>query len=281
MILFVIVAGLALVAASLLGGFLPLAYTLTHTRLQLYLSFAAGVILGASFFQMLPEAITLGGVSMLRWTVAGLVVLFLLERFSSFHQHEVAEHQHPADRDHAEHDPGISFASKMSTEATTLNWTAAAIGMAAHSALGGLALGSIVALDLLNDRPPGASTWGIFGATLIHKPADALTIVSLMRRSRVPRVVAHLVNLGFSLILPLSAGLLILGAESLQRIPIEPLIGPSLAFSAGTFLCVALSDLLPEIHFHSHDRLKLSIALLLGLGLMYMASMAENGHHHG
>jgi zinc and cadmium transporter len=42
----------------------------------------------------------------------------------------------------------------------------------------------------------------------------------------------------------------------------------ALAFSAGTFLCIALSDLLPELQFHSHDRLKLSLALLAGMALM-------------
>ena len=51
--------------------------------------------------------------------------------------------------------------------------------------------------------------------------------------------------------------------------------GVALAFSAGTFLCIALSDLLPELQFHSHDRLKLSLALLAGFGLMMGASAIE------
>ena len=51
---------LAVVAASLLGGLLPLASVLTHTRLQLYLSFAAGAMLGAAFFHMMPEAVRQG-----------------------------------------------------------------------------------------------------------------------------------------------------------------------------------------------------------------------------
>ena len=45
------------------------------------------------------------------------------------------------------------------------------------------------------------------------------------------------------------------------------LIGCALAFSAGLFLCIALSDLLPEVAFHSHDRGKLSAALLLGVAV--------------
>src|SRR5438067_13692 len=78
----------AIVTASLLGGALPLASVLTHTRLQLYLSFAAGAMLGAAFFHMLPEAVRLGSAGTLRWTAVGLLALFFLERFFAFHHHE-------------------------------------------------------------------------------------------------------------------------------------------------------------------------------------------------
>ena len=79
---------LAVVAVSLLGGLLPLATVLTHTRLQLYLSFAAGTMLGAAFFHMMPEAVSQGSVRALNWTAAGLLALFFLERFFAFHHHE-------------------------------------------------------------------------------------------------------------------------------------------------------------------------------------------------
>jgi zinc and cadmium transporter len=42
-------------------------------------------------------------------------------------------------------------------------------------------------------------------------------------------------------------------------------LGATLAFCAGTFLCIAGSDLLPELQFHRHDRMKPSVALLGGL----------------
>ena len=42
------------------------------------------------------------------------------------------------------------------------------------------------------------------------------------------------------------------------------LFGITLAFSAGVFLCISLSDLLPEIQFHSHDRLAMSGMLVSG-----------------
>ena len=54
----------------------------------------------------------------------------------------------------------------------------------------------------------------------------------------------------------------------------------TLAFSAGTFLCIALSDLLPELQFHAHDRLSLSVALLAGVGLMAATAAWEPGDSH-
>ena len=84
----------AVVAVSLVGGLLPLATVLTHTRLQLYLSFAAGAMLGAAFFHMMPEAVRLGSATTLNWSAAGLLALFFLERFFAFHHHEA-----PADPD--------------------------------------------------------------------------------------------------------------------------------------------------------------------------------------
>ena len=59
------------------------------------------------------------------------------------------------------------------------------------------------------------------------------------------------------------------------------IVAASLAFAAGAFICIALSDLLPEVHFHSHDRLKLTLAFLLGISLAWMMGMVEPGGLHG
>jgi hypothetical protein len=40
-------------------------------------------------------------------------------------------------------------------------------------------------------------------------------------------------------------------------------------------LFIALSDLLPEVQFHRHDRLKLFAALLAGVALMGMIALLE------
>jgi zinc and cadmium transporter len=261
-----LLAGLCVVvvAASLLGGALPLAAVLTHTRLQLYLSAAAGVMLGAAFFHMLPEAVDAGSSSTLRWSAAGLLVLFLLERFFAYHHHEAPG----SDHDHDGHHAGEAHATRHAATGRVLNWGAAAFGLAVHSLIGGVALASAVAADVASRGRPGPVAWGAFLATVMHKPADALTIVSLMLRAGSSRGRVHLVNLGFALMVPLGVVLFTAGLGSLPAESAGRLRANALAFSAGTFLCIALSDLLPELHFHAHDRLKLSLALLAGFFLM-------------
>jgi zinc and cadmium transporter len=170
--------------------------------------------------------------------------------------------------------PGASFGTK----AVKLHWGAAAFGLTLHTLLGGVALASAVAADRSTLGDLGASTWGVFLATLIHKPADALTITSLMLRAGMKKNHAHWANFGFSLMVPIGVALFFAGAEiSSDPLDTRAWTAVTLAFSAGSFLCIALSDLLPELHFHEHDRLKLSAALLAGVGIMWVAEIFHTG----
>ncbi len=273
---------LAIVVVSVLGGLLPLSRALDHTRLQVYLSFSAGVMLGASFFHMMPEAVRVGSSATIPWTAAGLLTLFFVERFFSFHHHEThdkpREARSSAGLESGAHDHG-SGDGDGSHERTGhfMPWGATALGLGFHSLVGGVALASAVFADQALYKGLGSTSLGVFLATLAHKPADALTITSLLVRGGSSRLVGHLVNLGFAMMIPLGAVLFALGVGALRPGPGVAWTACALAFSAGTFLCVALSDILPELHFHSHDRLKLSIALLLGLLLMAAASAFEPG----
>ena len=46
------------------------------------------------------------------------------------------------------------------------------------------------------------------------------------------------------------------------------------------FVCIALSDLLPEVQFHAHDRVPLSLSLLVGLLLAWCIGFFEPEHSH-
>lgn len=273
---------LAIVVVSVLGGLLPLSRALDHTRLQVYLSFSAGVMLGASFFHMMPEAVRVGTAATIPWTAAGLLTLFFVERFFSFHHHEThAESEHakaggPAGTHAHDHEAHPGHPPHAQTR-QVMPWGATAMGLAFHSLVGGVALASAVFADHALYRGLGSTSVGVFLATLAHKPADALTITALLVRGGSSRLTGHLVNLGFAMMIPLGAILFALGVGGMGHGSGIAWTAAALAFSAGTFLCVALSDILPELHFHSHDRLKLSVALLLGLLLMAASSMFEPG----
>lgn len=292
-----------IVAVSLLGGAAPLAMVLNHTRLQMYLSFSAGTMLGAAFFHMLPEAVRMGDAGTSRWAAVGLLTLFFLERFFSFHHHEsnpakslasrthpeddlsCAEvgHHHGHDHNHTHDDDRDDASAEGSSSGHPLSWGTATFGLAIHSLVGGIALASAIAADFNEQGWIGGTGWGVFLATILHKPADAMTVVSLMLHSGSSSRPAHLVNLGFALMLPLGAILFFVGVGHLPDAGTTSLTAIALAFSAGTFLCIALSDILPELQFHAHDRLKLSIALLAGFLLMVGTSaieLLESTHHH-
>jgi zinc and cadmium transporter len=272
---------LAILIVSVMGGLLPLATVLNHTRLQVYLSFSAGTMLGAAFFHMLPEAVRAGSVTTIYWAAFGLLALFFLERFFSFHQHEPrAPTSAVHDNDHGEpialHEavpcgeshPVHGHGEMTRTAMQALPWGSAAFGLIVHSLVGGVALASAVAADFTIHAGLGSAGLGVFMATLVHKPADALTITSLMLRSGSTRRSALLMNFGFGLMIPAGVVLFVLGRGGMGSSAAAAWTAAALAFSAGTFLCIALSDLLPELQFHSHDRLKLSVALLAGFALM-------------
>src|SRR5271165_6590987 len=124
---------LAIVTVSVLGGLLPLATVLNHTRLQVYLSFSAGTMLGAAFFHMMPEAVKVGSARTIPYAAVGLLTLFFLERFFSFHQHEPHErapavHRGETCAEHARHESSVD-PGRIGSESTGRPVAASASGL--------------------------------------------------------------------------------------------------------------------------------------------------------
>ena len=57
----------AVLAASLFGGYVPFLGRVSHSRLQMYLSLSAGVMLGACFFHIMPDAMEMAGAGFGWW----------------------------------------------------------------------------------------------------------------------------------------------------------------------------------------------------------------------
>lgn len=254
-------------ATALAGGVLPTLIHLTHTRLQVAVSFVGGLMLGLSLLGMLPHALHQVGSPQAAagWLLGGFLLLFFLQRFLPFHHHDVAEGS-PVE-------PCGHVHSLAERSARSLSWMGVAVGLSLHSIFDGLAMAAAMASDAHHHG--GSLGLGAALAVILHKPFGALAISTLMVAGRAARKTQVLVNVGFALVTPLGALLFFLGAGPLAHS--HPVwLGAALAFCAGTFLCIACMGLLPELQFHTHDRVKLSLALLAGIGVAVL--IARYGH---
>src|SRR3569833_405858 len=298
--LLAIYCGFVLVA-SLAGGWSPIIIRLTHTRLQVAISLVAGLMLGIALLHFLPDADehlqsldrTVG------WMLGGFLTMFFLQRFFHFHHHDLPEgdpedccqDEHPHESEHLhehddhdhhhdhDHDHGHEQVQQAHTlaekSAQQLSWVGTALGLTLHSLLDGLAMAAAVEATA---RGQGLAGFGTALAGILHKPFDAMAVTTLMTVHNSSRFARQLLNVLFSLATPLGVAVFYLGANHIAESN-EIFLGCALAFCAGTFLCIASSDLLPELQFHSHDRTKLSIALLLGVGIAILIGVIEPHEH--
>lgn len=313
----------AVIGASVLGGLLPEWIRLTHTRMQLMISFVGGIMLGIAIFHMIPHALVAatGDMDQVAWGVMlGLLATFFLLRFFHFHQHGPADfgiqaaddqaadqtaadqkaadqragdrkagdwsadqgsqqthlcsdHTHPSGHLHAPH------SNECHEREGTARWLAVFFGLALHTLTDGVAMASGIVTESAHDHGQILPGLGIFIAVLLHKPLDAVSITSLMHpfTSSSKRL---LVNIGFACMCPVGAFLFVYGSSTLGGDWSTSIAAWGLAFSAGVFLCISLSDLLPEMEFHSHSRVPLSIALLLGILAAWCIGLLEGEHAH-
>jgi zinc and cadmium transporter len=281
---------LAIVLASVFGGVMPKLVTLTHGRLQLLISYVGGLMLGISVFHLLPHAmVELGGQRIDGAMIAlmcGMVAMFLLLRMFHFHDHGTAEVPDPLGHDH-DHDGGHCGPAFVPLEVAhshgekphrELSWMGVCFGLSVHSLLDGMALGASMQAGT---HSPGV-IWvgfGTFLAILLHKPLDSVSIAVLMREGKCPSNWRLAVNLLYSLMCPLGAIVFLLGFSGWTGQHPE-VVGYTLAFAAGVFLCISLGDLLPEMEFHSHHRVQLTAALLAGIVTAWFIRMAEETGAH-
>ncbi len=275
-----------IVAASLTGGLLPWLVRLTHRRMQLMMSFVGGLMLGVALLHLLPHAVAKGVTfdTAACWALGGLLAMFLLIRVFHVHAHEhgeAAEEEHNHDHKHHGHehcDHDHAHPPELTAE-RNFSWVGLAFGLALHTIIDGLALGAAVAAE--HEAGHGWALYGVgaFLAVALHKPLDALSITSLMAAGGWSKRAALVANIVFALMCPLGAIGFVCGLGALTGDQ-DFVIGCSLAFAAGVFLCISLADLLPEVTFHSHDRFWLTAALFLGVALAIAIGFVEHKHVH-
>lgn len=234
---------------SLAGGIVMLSKKSIAEKLALFATpFAAGALLGASFFELLPESIeqTAGGVAT-RWALLGIVLFFLLEHFIHwFH------HNHSHDDNHEGPVAPLII-----------------IGDSIHNFIDGIAIGAAFLINV----PTGIV---VALAVAAHEIPQEIGDFGLLLKSGYSRAKVLLVNAASALMSTVGA-VLTFWVGSRAELPVGELLG----LTAGLFIYIAASDLIPAIH---HGALKKSpnyvAAGLLLLGILVVGVVTDYAHEH-
>jgi ZIP family zinc transporter len=223
-------------AATFLGGLFAIRWS---DKLHLVLGFSAGALIGVAFFDLLPEALEIGGQhfgtpAIFLAAAIGFVMYLLLDRTFFTHCHEEG-HDHGRARRAAFGAGSLSFHSFLD---------GVAIGIAFHVSA---AVGAVVAI-----------------AVLVHDFSDGINTVSMVLRGGGTKKAA-LKWLAIDAIAP------VLGIASTFVFTIPDfVVGIILAVFSGFFLYIGAGDLLPESH-HNHPTLWNAFATVLGMAVIYLA----------
>ncbi|MDO8619637.1 MAG: ZIP family metal transporter [Candidatus Daviesbacteria bacterium] len=223
---------------SLLGGILLLTNEKFTKKISHFLSaFAGGALLGTAFFDLLPEALKdAGEVDIFLWTLIGVLAFFLLERF--IHHHEQSEN-----------------ANEKSTVIPLI-----IIGDTIHNFIDGVAMAGTFLISI----PLGIVT---SLAVAAHEIPQEIGDFGLMLHKGVSKRKVLLIN--FSSALAAMFGAII---TYLAKDTISGLLPAVLGMTAGFFIYIALTNLIPEIHSRENQKMAFweTIILLLGVLAIYL-----------
>jgi zinc transporter ZupT len=234
-----------LLLASFVGALLPLYRRWSERGLHVLVSVSAGIFLGTIFLHLLPALAGIGDAhapavdgasdthvhgfagaphAVAPWiaALAGLLVLFVLEKvwLRAQHAHGTDPHTHL--------------------------WAATFVGLSLHSLTSGVALTAIL-------EHPGARTQFVISLA-IHKATETFSLATVMRLASLPQWRSLAFLFAFATIEPIGvlSGSALLSSD-------HALDGVLTGFACGTFLYVAICDLLPEV-FHGAERPAIKLA---------------------
>lgn len=247
--------------ASLLGGLFLLSKKDLIGKISHYLySFAAGVLLGTAFFDLLPEAfeeiehLAEEGIvvetNIFLWTFIGIIIFFFLVRFLHwFHHHD----------EHFKDEPKQTVPLII-------------VGDTVHNFIDGF----IIAASFFVSIPLGIIT---AIAVAIHEIPQEIGDFAILIKKGIAKKKIIQINL-------LSAGAAMLGALIMYFLgeSMESYLPMFLALTAGFFIYIATADLIPEIHKEDNQKVAFIEASLLVVGALvvyFLASILHNLNLHG
>ena len=235
---------------SLIGGVILISGKNRAKTLAEYATpFAAGALLAAAFLDLLKEGAHNGNVEqVLAWTLGGILAFFLLEStLTWFHHH----HEHRAKDSQV--DPTASLVI---------------IGDVVHNFIDGLAIGAAFLISV----PTGIVTTLAVAA---HEIPQEIGDFGLLLNKGLSRRRVIIINVLSALATTAAAIVAFqLGADN------ENLLSALIGITAGFFIYIAASDIIPSIH-ESKDRRSLNIkSLLLILGVLVVGLTTSVAHQY-
>ncbi len=235
------------ILSTLVGGALAVRF---RRYITLLIAIGAGILLGAAFLDLLPEAITIGAATGLSTSD---VLAFALLSFLLFHALEGAL-------------DAMGRKLRERNVSATLVHRAAAGMLVFHSFRDGMAIGAAYAAA-------HSAGFAVALGIAAHDLGDGMNTVILTSGGEEPSWVTYLFLLADA-IAPFLGGLLTAWWRFSPRGSVLLLV-----LAAGFFLQMATGDFLPEIRKYDGPRRFLLPSVLLGAAVIYLANLMIGNNH--
>lgn len=206
-------------------------------------SFAAGLILGISFFHLFPEAIELSEDALL-FILIGFLIFYLLENIMVLHS---GAEIHFKEKHNPQHSKGIVMFS----------------GLFFHSLIDGIIIG--VGFEI-NKTMGLLTSLGV----ILHELPEGVTTFSLLVNT-IRRKTALIMSIAVALATPAGALISLTFIGNLG----ETTVGLLIAMAGGSFLYIGAADLIPETH--EEKGLRNAASLLVGVIFLYTLTHLMGG----
>ncbi len=232
-----VLASTILVSLISLVGIITLSFKKDFIKKILFVlvAFAAGSMLGASFFDVLPEALEIFGNNTLFYVLMGILIFFIVERYIHWH------HCHLIHEEHEKIEPSAY-----------LNL----IGDCVHNFIDG----SIIAASFLTSLQSGiiSST-----AIALHEIPQEMGDFGILIKSGLKPRKALFYNL-LSAFLAVIGGLVTLFFANIFQ-NIIPIL---LSIAGGGFIYLSLVDIIPDLHRETKTKIIIIESIFLFLGIL-------------
>jgi len=227
---------------------------ISEKTLLFLLSISVGALLGAVFFNFLPEVFSHDyKISISFYILAGFMIMFILEKFVHWHHTKKCEHDAKC-HGHAYHLAPINL-----------------IGDGIHNFIDGLVIAGSYAINL---------TVGIAAtiSIIFHEVPQEIADFGVLLYSGLSKKKALFFNFlsAITAIIGTLLGFFLIGKS-------HEFTEMMIPFAAGNFLYIAASNLLPQLHRHCKlkDSLLHFLAIGMGITIIILVTIYAPQHVHG